>query len=276
MDTIWLGHTVVDIDDCEDAWTLSDSDVTPGTSTTYYQKGTKSISLALAKNTGANTLLAYYNTGTISLTGCTHIAFWIMSTIARSAGDLKFHTDDSTNCASPVESIDLPALVANQWTACVLTCAGAPANIASIGLKQVVDNDNSCTIYIDDVIGLKAKQYTVRAVRGLDDPDDVIYWPPLTGTHLDGSSRETITGRRRMISIDFGALTTKADRVWLENYVFADDKRVMATNDMVEVVMSDATNLASTWLNDVSYFRAFSLRLIERNLRTTQPSSWSY
>lgn len=147
----WVDITYgAEVCDCETAWTAS-ANVTSTAATDAYKKGSKSAKHAIAA--GFTTGLAsYFNFAGKDLTGWDQIHLWVKSSIALDAGDIQLLLDDTNACASPIETIDFPALVADTWTRVSLTIA-VPAScgaIASVGLNIAVDK-GACTIYLDDI-----------------------------------------------------------------------------------------------------------------------------
>ncbi len=141
------------LEDCEDAWNEAvDSDVTSSLDASDFVVGSGSAKLVVTSGASAGDKLATEAISSKDLSGQTHVSLWIKSTVATAAGDLALMLDDSANCASPLETIDIPALVANTWTRVHLPLAnpGSDTAIVSIGLKYVVDI-GAVTINIDDV-----------------------------------------------------------------------------------------------------------------------------
>jgi len=88
----------------------------------------------------------------INITGFTIVQFWIKSTVALTAGQVQLVLDNTAACATPLESLDIPALAANLWTRVNLTFA-TPANLTaviSVGINVVTDL-GACTIYVSDI-----------------------------------------------------------------------------------------------------------------------------
>ena len=77
---------------------------------------------------------------------------WIKSTTDTSSGNLQILLDDTANCASALETLDIPALSADTWTYFRVKLANPEIDTAiiSIGLKQVADL-NACTVFLDDL-----------------------------------------------------------------------------------------------------------------------------
>jgi hypothetical protein len=75
---------------------------------------------------------------------------------ATSAGNLKILLDDSANCASPLETLNVPALTDDTWTffRVKLTNPESDTAIISVGLEY--DSDlGACTIWLDDISVVK-------------------------------------------------------------------------------------------------------------------------
>lgn len=105
------------VEDCEDTW---DEQVVSGValSTTTGKVGTNAAR-ATTTSVGATTILM---SETISkdLSEYDSIILWIRSSVNTAAGDLRILLDDTANCASPLEDLQVPALVANTWTRVLL------------------------------------------------------------------------------------------------------------------------------------------------------------
>ncbi|GAJ07978.1 unnamed protein product, partial [marine sediment metagenome] len=80
------------------------------------------------------------------------ITLWIRSNTVTASGDLQLLLDDHEDCASPLETLNLPALAEDTWAAVTLTLADPSllGSIISVGLKQTVDL-GICIIYLDAI-----------------------------------------------------------------------------------------------------------------------------
>jgi len=78
---------------------------------------------------------------------------WIKSTVGTSSGNLQILLDDTASCASPIESLDIPALTADTWSYFRIQLANPEIDTAiiSIGLKQTGTDLGACTIFLDDL-----------------------------------------------------------------------------------------------------------------------------
>lgn len=141
------------VENAEDAWNeTSTGGVT--LSTTTGKVGTNAAR-ATTVSIGATTILMS-EAISVDLSTYDAIVLWIRSSVNTAAGDLRILLDDTANCASPLENLQVPALTAATWTRVLLKFA-TPANltaIISIGLKQQVDLADG-TFDIDDVQALQ-------------------------------------------------------------------------------------------------------------------------
>lgn len=143
------------IENCEDAWNESvDSDVTASLDTVDFKLGSGSAKFVVAAGASAGDILAteVIAPSSTAFHGKTHITMWIKSTVALSAGDLQLLLDDTGSCASPLESLNVPAVIANTWTRVYMPLAdpGLLTSVISIGIKMVVDK-GAFTLNLDDI-----------------------------------------------------------------------------------------------------------------------------
>lgn len=141
------------IHDCEAAWDEKvDADVTVSADAAAFKVGTKSNKLAIAATASALDILATDNFTSKNLAAYTHIVAWVKSSIDLSAGDVHLLLDDTAECASPLETLAIPALVANTWTQVKIALAAASTDtaIVSVGLKGTVDK-GAFDFWIDDI-----------------------------------------------------------------------------------------------------------------------------
>ena len=128
-----------------------DSDFTVALDTKDKKQGTQSCKFTIAAGASAGDLATDSITSK-DISGYDYVEFWVKSTVATSAGNLKVHLDDTANCASPVESVSIPALSADTWTF-VRDKIDNPelcSAIISVGLE--LDSDlGACTVWLDDI-----------------------------------------------------------------------------------------------------------------------------
>lgn len=141
------------IENCEDAWNETvDSDVTATLENSDKKVGSGSAKFVVAAGASAGDLLATEAISIASLASYTHIAMWIKSTVALSAGDLQLLLDNTASCASPLETLNVPAVTANTWTQVRMALANPATDVSliSVGIKMVVDK-GAFTFYLDDI-----------------------------------------------------------------------------------------------------------------------------
>ena len=140
------------IDDCEDAWNeVVPENFTVSLDTTDKVVGTSSVKVDIAAAAAAGTILCEVVAPGTALPKFTHLEFWIKSSVATAAGDLQILLDDTVKCGSPLETLNVPALVADKWThvRVALLTPQLDTAIISLGLKYTVDI-GACTIHLDD------------------------------------------------------------------------------------------------------------------------------
>jgi len=80
---------------------------------------------------------------------------WVKSTVATSAGNLKLLLDDTASCASPLETLSIPALSADTWTFVRMSMANPETDTAIISVGLEYDADlGACVINIDDIVAV--------------------------------------------------------------------------------------------------------------------------
>jgi hypothetical protein len=80
------------------------------------------------------------------------IEMWIKSTVATSAGNLKLLLDNSASCASPLETLSIPALTADTWTFVRISLSNPETDTAIISVGLEYDSDlGACTVWVDDI-----------------------------------------------------------------------------------------------------------------------------
>ena len=101
-------------------------------------------------------LIGYQDISSINLSSYTHIHMKIRTSIAVSAGNIRFLLDNTSGCVSPLKAIDIPALEANTWTRVSLPLGTATSltAIISLGLYAVVDK-GAMTIDTKEIYAVK-------------------------------------------------------------------------------------------------------------------------
>lgn len=161
------------VEDCEDAW-VAEANVTATADAGVFKVGTHSSKLAVADAAGADALLATEVIASSNLTTYEYVNAWIRSTVALDAGDMQLLLDDDASCASPQETIDIPAIGADAWTLVQLNLVtpAALTAVISVGVKQHVDK-GAFSLYIDHIhcpgtMLMRAKYAATRNVENGD------------------------------------------------------------------------------------------------------------
>jgi hypothetical protein len=146
------------IEDCEDAWnedTVAEVTATASTTAAALAVGTNSAKFAIgaAFTTG---IIGFEQISSTNLSKYTHIYAYVYSTVALDAGDVQLLLDNTAKCASPLETINLPAIPATTLTRVRLPLANPELDLAviSIGLKLTADK-GAMDFHIDDVRAVK-------------------------------------------------------------------------------------------------------------------------
>src|SRR3990167_2599676 len=138
---------------CETAWTAS-TNVT-ATASTICKEGTKSASLAIAS--GFTSGLATYKTiTTIDLSGYKQVSFSIRANAAVAASVLQLKLCSDTAGATPVDTINIPAVPGTgRWQVVTVDLGTALGSaIQSVALYAASD-PGTVTVLLDDIIACK-------------------------------------------------------------------------------------------------------------------------
>jgi hypothetical protein len=85
-----------------------------------------------------------------------YLKLWVKSSVTINSGDLQIMLDDTAECISPKEQLNIGALVANTWTekSLLLANPGIDTDIISIGIAM--DNDKGAfNLWIDQIRATK-------------------------------------------------------------------------------------------------------------------------
>lgn len=127
------------------------SNVTHSQQKEDYKNGGASFRMVVGSGFGTG-LLATKAISSTDFSGMDFAEFWIKCSIATSAADLQLMVDDTAECASPLETLSVPALTADTWTYVRVAMANPETDTAiiSVGLNYTVDI-GACSIWINDV-----------------------------------------------------------------------------------------------------------------------------
>ena len=119
------------------------------------KKGTGSNKLIISASASAGQLISDSITSK-NISGYDYIEMWVKSTVATSAGNLKLLLDDSASCASPLETLSIPALSADTWTFVRMQLSTPELDTAIISVGLEYDSDlGACTVWVDDITAVK-------------------------------------------------------------------------------------------------------------------------
>ncbi len=142
------------IEDCEDDWTSNGS--TTSNADTDSKVGTNSIKHVIPGALGTDVLLGHEaGIGLATLVGYDAMFLWIKDSIGSSLNDNQMLLDDTADCTSPIEFLQLPALTAGAWTQVFMLFADPSllGSIDAVGLKQIAAL-GARDIFVDDIRAL--------------------------------------------------------------------------------------------------------------------------
>jgi hypothetical protein len=166
--------TTLQICSCDAGWDAQ-TNVTCSADTATKQEGTASAKQVIAAlfTTG---LIATEVITSVDLTSYNEVSFWIRPSSAVDAGVLEFLMDDTATCASPLESLTLPALPANMWTKVRLSIVKPSSLTAVISLGfRAASDPGLITIYWDDIRVSGIQHAGIVTIQNVEYPTDT--WP---------------------------------------------------------------------------------------------------
>ena len=118
------------------------------------KQGTQSLKMTIAGEADEGDFVTDSITSK-DLSGYDTIEMWVKSTVATSSGNLKLLLDDTAACASPLETLSIPALSADTWTFVRMSLLNPETDTAiiSVGLEYDLDLD-ACVVWIDDIVAV--------------------------------------------------------------------------------------------------------------------------
>ena len=139
---------------CSSAFDESvDSDITVSLDTKQRKQGAQSNKFVIAAGASAGDK-ATDSITSVDISGYDYVEFWVRSTAATSAGNLKLHLDNGTVTAdgNDLESLDIPALTANTWTFVRVALSNPESDTAIVSVGLEMDADlGACTVWLDDI-----------------------------------------------------------------------------------------------------------------------------
>ena len=132
----------------------TDGDFTQSLDTKDKKQGSQALKMVIAVGASAGDFVTDSITSK-NISGYDTIEMWVKSTVATSAGNLKLLLDDTASCASPLETLSIPALSADTWTFVRMSLANPETDTAIISVGLEYDSDlGACTVWIDDIVAV--------------------------------------------------------------------------------------------------------------------------
>ena len=129
----------------------TDGDFTQSLDTQDRKLGTQSLKMVIAAGASAGDFVTD-SIASKDLSKYDTVEMWVKSTVATSAGNLKLLLDDTASCASPLETLEIPALSADTWTFVRMSLSNPETDTAIISVGLEYDSDlGACTVLIDDI-----------------------------------------------------------------------------------------------------------------------------
>jgi len=135
--------------DTHTGWSTG-SNITISTDGADKQEGSYSISANIVASAQAGEKWYFNESSAKDFGSATQMIFWIKSSVGTSAGNLQFEVDDSAGLASPLDTVNIPALTANTWTEVSISLGGTRSSVLSYGIKYTVDI-GAAIVKIDDI-----------------------------------------------------------------------------------------------------------------------------
>ena len=136
----------------DNAWDNATGDVTATIDAIDKKKGTGSADLVIAGAFGTG-LVAYENlSATVDISSLNTLEVWVQSNLDTALGDLEIVLDDTANCGSALENIDLPALSTSTWKRVTVAIADNSdmTAIKCVGLFLTADQ-GAQTVNVDTI-----------------------------------------------------------------------------------------------------------------------------
>ena len=144
-----------ELDDCEDIWTAPSENVKVTRDTASYVEGTASTNLTVTG--GISGVIGYYditsNTGTLDLSDCSSVTFWIKSDTNLGDGVLQLRFSESDDGTGTTENLAIPASAfkGTNWQKVTVNLPGITANynaVKSVALYAASD-PGAVSIWLD-------------------------------------------------------------------------------------------------------------------------------
>ena len=199
----------------------TDSDFTQSLDTKDKKQGSQALKMVIADGASAGDFVTDSITSK-NISGYDTIEMWVKSTVATSAGNLKLLLDDTASCASPLETLSIPALSADTWTFVRMSLANPETDTAIISVGLEYDADiGAVTVWIDDIVAVAndtAEWATLDRRNWKIDKESRDLILVRDGQDAVGYSLMKITGGDKPALLTSDSTTTEVD----EDYIIAN------------------------------------------------------
>jgi hypothetical protein len=174
LDKIYVRNfvTMKEILPSRTAWdAYVDAQVTASQDTEDVRENGASAKFTWSSGISNGNIIASDSMSAVDLTRYDSVEFWIKVTSAVAAGDLELLLDNTALAASPLETIELPAIAARTWTRVRLSLVTPELDSAIISVALEYDaNAKANTIWINKIVGI-AENESVYGPEPLDQWD---------------------------------------------------------------------------------------------------------
>ena len=199
----------------------TDGDFTQSLDTKDRKQGTQSLKMVIASGASAGDFVTDSITSK-DISGYDTIEMWVKSTVATSSGNLKLLLDNTAACASPLETLSIPALSADTWTFVGMSLANPETDTAIISVGLEYDSDlGACTVWIDDIVAVA---------------NDTAEWETLDRRYwkIDKEARDLILVRDGQCVVGYGLIK-----------ITGGDKPALLTSDATSTEIDEDYIIAS-------------------------------
>lgn len=150
---------------CERTWDeLQDTDVTVSLESDF--RGASWVKMVVADGCAAGDIFATDSIDELDLSDCDAVAITLFSTIALTAGYLKLLFDNTAKCASPVETLSIPATTANTETTHIISLSNPQSDSAIISVGIENDTDvGAFTLRVKEIRGINTSTRIWKAIH---------------------------------------------------------------------------------------------------------------
>jgi archaellin len=220
----------------DSAWTGS-SNVTSTADSTDKKEGTSSADLNIDASFTTGLVACADLSATVDLTSIDSVTLWVKYGTTTDAGDVELILDDSAGCASSLENIDMPVLVANTWKLVTLAITDNDdmTAIKCVGINLVADDGNQ-TLNLDEVVAQgQATSILITITNTLQgEPIDV---REPSDSDADGNS-DSDSGHTMILTYTDKNQVVR-DVYWTKTFIGANDgDNLLEAGEKVEVDVS--------------------------------------